>query len=97
MAPLRQHFGRMPLPEIRTADVEDFVAKLKEPAVLASIHKVPRVRRPATINRYLSLLRHMFNWAVGREYLDRTPLRLICSRSWSSPSMQDFAEARCWP
>ena len=31
-------------------------------------------RRPATINRYLSLLKHMFNWAV-REYLDRTPFR----------------------
>jgi integrase len=75
MAPLLQHFGRMPLAEIRTADVEDFVAKLKEPAVLASIHKVPRARRPATINRYLSLLRHMSNWAVGREYLDRTPFR----------------------
>lgn len=81
MAPLLHHFGRMPLAEIRTADLEDFVAKLKEPAVLASIHKVPRVRRPATINRYLSLLRHMFNWAVGREYLDRTPFSTAIRRS----------------
>lgn len=75
MAPLRGHFGKRILSEIRTADVEDFVAKLKEPAILNANHKVPRVRRPATINRYLSLLRHMFNWAVGREYLERTPFR----------------------
>jgi integrase len=75
MAALREHFGTKILSEIRTADVEDFVAKLKAPAILNSNHKVPRVRRPATINRYLSLLRHMFNWAVGREYLERTPFR----------------------
>ena len=30
---------------------------------------------PASINRTLGLLRHMLNWAVGREYLDRTPFR----------------------
>ena len=93
MAPLLQHFGRMPLAEIRTADVEDFVAKLKEPAVLASIHKVPRARRPATINRYLSLLRHMFNWAVGREYLDRTPFRRGIRRSSGRSSRTIVATA----
>ena len=75
MAPLLAHFGPKPLRDIKTADVEDFLAKLKEPTILAKKQKAPRVRRPATINRYLSLLRHMFNWAVGREYLDRTPFR----------------------
>ena len=75
MAPLLQHFGDKPLREIRTADIEDFVASLKIPALLASHQKTARVRRPATINRYLSLLKHMFNWAVGREYLERTPFR----------------------
>ena len=30
---------------------------------------------PASINRTLGILRHMLNWAVGREYLDRTPFR----------------------
>ncbi|MBP7778796.1 MAG: site-specific integrase [Acidobacteria bacterium] len=30
---------------------------------------------PATINRTVDRLRHMFNWAVGREYLDRTPFK----------------------
>ncbi|MCA1559698.1 MAG: tyrosine-type recombinase/integrase [Acidobacteria bacterium] len=30
---------------------------------------------PASINRTLGLLRHMLNWAVGRDYVDRTPFR----------------------
>lgn len=29
----------------------------------------------ASINRTIELLRHMMNWAVGREYLERTPFR----------------------
>jgi integrase len=75
MALLREHFGKRVLAEIRTAYIEDFVASLKTPALLAKHQKAARVRKPATINRYLSLLRHMFNWAVGREYIDRTPFR----------------------
>ena len=31
--------------------------------------------RGASDRRALGLLRHMLNWAVGREYLDRTPFR----------------------
>ncbi len=72
---LRDHLGKRLLSELRTADIEDFVARLKEPCRLAKAQKTLRIRTPATINRYLSLLRHMFNWAVGREYLDRTPFR----------------------
>jgi integrase len=75
MAPLLRHFGGKLLRDIRTADIEDFIADLRLPSPLASHHKTTRVRRPATINRYLSLLKHMFNWAVGREYLERTPFR----------------------
>jgi integrase len=75
MAPILEHFGAKLLAEIKTADVEDFVANLKEPALLGKHERVPRVRRPATINRYFSLLRHMFNWAIGREYLERSPIR----------------------
>ncbi len=75
MAPILDHFGAKLLTEIRTADVEDFIAKLKEPTLLAKHQHAPRERRPATINRYLSLLRHMFNWAIGREYLERSPFR----------------------
>ena len=75
MAPVLAHFGPKRLAEIRTADIEDFVATLKEPAKLAKYRRSARTRRPATINRYLSLLKHMFNWAVAREYLDRSPFR----------------------
>ena len=35
----------------------------------------PRTLTNASINRTIELLRHMLNWAVGREYLDRTPFR----------------------
>ena len=75
MAPIRSYFGPKLLADIKTADIEDFVAELKKPCKLAKDRKTERVRRPATINRYLSLLRHMFNWAEGREYLVRTPFR----------------------
>lgn len=75
MAPILEYFGPRLLTEIRTADVEDFVAKLKEPTLLAKRQHAPRRRRPATINRYLSLLRHMFNWAISREYIERSPFR----------------------
>jgi integrase len=69
LRPLLQQFGDRLLADIRTADVEDFVASLKKPrqngATLA----------PASINRTVTLLRHMFNWAIGREYIERTPFR----------------------
>jgi integrase len=72
---LREHFGPKRLTDIRTADVEDFIAKLKQPTLFVKDQRIHRVRRPATINRYLSMLGHMFNWAIGREYLERTPFR----------------------
>lgn len=34
-----------------------------------------RLLAAASINRRLEILQHMFNWAVGREYLERTPFR----------------------
>jgi integrase len=57
------------LANIRTADVEDFIASLKKP------RQDGRTLAPASINRTVTLLRHMFSWAIGREYLDRTPFR----------------------
>src|SRR5207237_10152434 len=59
--------------EIKTADIEAFVADLKKPRIVNSLDR--RTLSPASINRTLGLLRHMLNWAVGREYLDRTPFR----------------------
>jgi integrase len=73
LKPLIERFGDCPITEIRTADIEDFVADLKKPRVVNGLGE--RKLTPASINRTLGLLRHMLNWAVGREYLDRTPFR----------------------
>jgi hypothetical protein len=47
---------------------------LRKPHI-AGRRKTPRVLAPASVNRTIELLRHMMNWAVGREYIDRTPFR----------------------
>jgi integrase len=74
LKPLVDHFGDRPITEIRTADVEDFIADLKKPRIV-NRRPAPRLLTNASINRTIELLRHMLNWAVGREYLDRTPFR----------------------
>ena len=57
----------------KIANIDDFLADLKQPRV---VNRVARRRlKPASINRAVQLLRHMLNWAVGREYIDRTPFR----------------------
>jgi hypothetical protein len=61
---LKARFASRTLADIRVADIDDLVQDLKT-----------KGRKPATINRYLALLRRMLNWAVEREYLDRTPFR----------------------
>jgi integrase len=61
---LRARFGKRQLAEIHVADVEDMVRDLKAAG-----------KKPATVNRHLALLRAMLNWAVEREYLDKTPFR----------------------
>jgi integrase len=73
LKPLLERFGKRLLAEIKTADIDDFVADLKQPRVVNGLDG--RRLTPASINRALGLLRHMLNWAVGREYLDRTPFR----------------------
>jgi hypothetical protein len=66
LKPLIERFGDHVIIEIRTADVEDFVADFKRPR---AVNGCPgRTLAPASINRTLGLLRHMLNWAVGREY-----------------------------
>ncbi len=61
---LRARFGKRQLTEIQVGDVEDMVRDLKTAG-----------KKPATVNRHLALLRAMLNWAVEREYLDKTPFR----------------------
>ena len=73
LKPLLERFGERLLPGIKTADIDDFVADLKQPRLVNGLDG--RRLTPASINRTLGLLRHMLNWAVGREYLDRTPFR----------------------
>jgi integrase len=73
LKPLIDRFGGRALPDVKTADIEDFIADLKLPRV---VNRQPnRILSPASINRTIELLRHMMNWAVGREYLERTPFR----------------------
>jgi len=69
LKPILEHFGHRVLSDIRTADVEDFITALRKP------RPDGRALAPASINRTIQLLRHMFNWALGREYVDRTPFR----------------------
>jgi len=73
LKPLRAHFGDRLLTDIKTADIEDYIADLKKPRTVN--RQEDRRLAPASINRQIALLRHMFNWAVGREHLDRTPFR----------------------
>jgi integrase len=73
LKPLIERFGDQLIAEIKTADIDDFVADLRQPRVVNGLEG--RRLTPASINRTLGLLRHMLNWAVGREYLDRTPFR----------------------
>lgn len=75
MGEIVKRFGAQQLAEVRTADIEDFIADLKKPTLLAPAQKIARPRSPATINRYRSLLSHMFTWGVERGYLDRNPFR----------------------
>jgi hypothetical protein len=74
LKPILEYFGDRLLAEIRTADIEDFIADLRKPRI-AGRRKTPRVLAPASINRSIEILRHMMNWAVGREHIDRTPFR----------------------
>jgi integrase len=74
LRPIVDRFGDKLLAEIKTADVEDFIADLRKPHI-AGRRKTPRTLSAASVNRTIELMRHMMNWAVGREYLDRTPFR----------------------
>jgi integrase len=72
--PLLAHFGEWALADIKTADIEDFIADLRKPRMVGN-YAEERCLTPASINRTIELLRHMLNWAVGREYLEKTPFR----------------------
>jgi integrase len=60
------------LADIRVAEIEDLIQDLRTKGARGK-----RPAKPATINRYLALLRHMMNWAVAREYIEREDNRRI--------------------
>ena len=64
LAVLKKRWQGKELTAIRVGEIEDLIQDLKS-----------KNRRPATINRWLALRRHMFNWALGREYVMQTPFR----------------------
>jgi integrase len=72
--PFVTRFGDWALSDIRTADIEDLIADLRKPRVIGRRPGL-RTLSAGSINRTVDLLRHMMNWAVGREYLQRTPFQ----------------------
>ena len=73
LKPLRAFFGSRQIGQIKTADVEDFIAERR---LRRRVNRQDdRLLSPVSINRDLQTLRAVLNWAVGREYLDRTPFR----------------------
>jgi integrase len=72
--PLLAHFGDWKITDIRTADIEDFIADLQKPRVIGKRPGL-RILAPASVNRIVDPLRHMLSWAVRREYIDRTPFK----------------------
>ena len=72
LRPLMERFGERLLSSITTADVEDWIADLRKPRLL---HGRVHILADASVNRQIETIRHMLNWAVGREYLEKTPFR----------------------
>jgi integrase len=66
---LKEHFGNLPLPDIKIERIEKYLVSRK-----AEISRRKRETSGATINREIALLRTMLNKAVEWEYLDASPL-----------------------
>ncbi len=66
MENLKATFGDMDLREIRPMDVERF----KHSRIKAG-------NKESTINRYLALLKHMFNFAISNGYASKNPVKEI--------------------
>jgi integrase len=72
--PFMERFGHRSIGEIKTADVEDLMADLRKPRQLR-LGAEPQAPMAATVNRQMDVLRHMMNWAVGREYIEQSPFK----------------------
>ena len=68
LRPFVERFGDRAVKDIKTGDIEDFIAALRKPRML---YGREHVLRAASVNRTIEILRHMLNWAVGRKYWRR--------------------------
>lgn len=68
--PLKKRFGDTPIANIRTGDVEDWQAELRQPR---KVHGIVRAPSAATVNRAVEDLRRILNWAVSREFIASSP------------------------
>ena len=91
LKPLLERFGGIAIGDIRLAQIEDFIAELRKPRVVN--HRSDRMLAPASINRTVELMRHMFNWAIARELLDRSPFRRG-SENLIRPELEDNMRRR---
>jgi integrase len=63
-------FGPLPITQIRTQMIQDWQLRLGQPRL---IHGVERPPATATVNRVLSEVRRIMNWATGRGLLPASP------------------------
>jgi integrase len=64
---LNAHFGHLPLASIRQPDLVEFLRKLEDEEKLA----------PATVNRYLALLKAIFRLAAENDVLPKSPAKYL--------------------
>jgi integrase len=77
----RDEFGRLKVGEISRADINQALAalqnqKARRRTIDGTIHETDRLLTPGTINRYRATLASIFNYAVAREILAVSPLKV---------------------
>jgi integrase len=68
-------FDRRPMRDLRPADLDDLFNWLAQPTKLSPGQKKDRTRSRMTINRFRSLMRHMFRWAIEEDLIEKTPFK----------------------
>jgi integrase len=68
-------FDRRPVRDLRPADLDDLFDWLAKPAKLSPGQKTDRTRTRMTINRFRSLMRHMFRWAIEEDLMEKSPFK----------------------
>jgi len=65
---LREHFGQRPAREIKPTDIETFQDRM-----LGTPSKRGRPYKPATVNRFTTLLKRIYNLAIRDEMVEKNP------------------------